>query len=274
MTYVPPSAPQSIGGVIDDAIRLFRSCWSRCWVLVVIPGIASILFTLAIPLSVPTNVKPSLASLLQMYATIYTPRVIGFYFLLLVFSLIFHGAVLAYEAAIAGGSDTVSLADAVGTGIRRVLWMILGLILFAIAVGFGFAVLIIPGIWLWGRLMFWTPALFVDGQNALDALGTSWRLTKGNWWRGTMIVTVALIIAFVLALVFSFVGGVIAGIVGAASHMDLRTRALIMQLFGIVGNVIYIPLIAAMWIATYRDFKLRREGGDLASRAAALGSPA
>ena len=274
MGYVQPSAPQPIGGVIDDAIRLFRASWSRCWLLVVIPGLAGLVFTLAIPLSVPTSVKPSLSSLLQMYASIYTPRVIGFYCLLLIVSLTFHGAVLAYEAAIAAGNGTVSLAEAIGTGIRRVLWMILGWILFSIVVGIGFVALIIPGIWLWGRLMFWPPALFVDGQNALDALGTSWRLTRGNWWRGTVIVTVALIIALVLALVFSFAGGVVAGVVGAASHMGLRSRALLIQVFGIVGNVIYVPLIAAMWIATYRDFKLRREGGDLASRAAALGSAA
>ena len=275
MNYVPTSTPQPIGGVIDDAIRLFRASWSRCWLLVVVPGLASILSLLVVPLNVPTNIKPSsLASFLQMYETVYTPRVIGFYLLLSVVSLIFQGAVFAYEAAIVGGNQTVSLTDAIGTGVRKVLWMILGWILFSIVVGIGLVALLIPGIWLWGRLMFWIPALFVDGQNSVDALGTSWRLTRGNWWRGTVTVSVALIIALVLALVFTSVGGIVAGFVLAASHMDPRSRVLVMQIFSTMGNVIYIPLIAAMWIATYRDFKLRREGGDLASRAAALGSAA
>ncbi|MGH8217540.1 MAG: hypothetical protein ACREUT_03065 [Steroidobacteraceae bacterium] len=274
MTYVAPSAPQSIGGVIDDAIRLFRASWSRCWLLAVIPGLAGVLFTLALPISVPTNVKPSLVSILHTYASMFTLRVVGLYVLITIVSVIFQGAVLAREAAIAAGHETASAADAVGIGLRRVLWMILGGILFSIVVLIGFVALIVPGIWLWGRLMLWVPALFVDDQNAIDGLGTSWRLTRSNWWRCTAIATVAIIIAFVLALVFSFAGSIAAGIVGAPSHMGLRTRTLLIQIFSLAGNAIYIPLIAAMWIAMYKDLRLRREGGDLASRAAALGNAA
>ncbi|HYK24717.1 MAG TPA: hypothetical protein VEV18_00545, partial [Steroidobacteraceae bacterium] len=177
MRYVPTSSPQSIGGVIDDAIRLFRAAWSRCWFLAIIPSLAGMLFTLAMPGLVATNIarnpKPTLADILQFYESIFTPRVIGFYFLLILLSIIFQGAVLAREAAIAAGNENASMGDAIGTGFRKLLWMIVGGIFFSIVVGIGFVALIIPGIWLWGRLMLWTPALFVDDQNALEALGTS-----------------------------------------------------------------------------------------------------
>lgn len=272
--YVPPVAPQPIGGVIDDAIRLFRASWSRSWFLAIIPGVAGLVVTFALPLQVPTNIKPSLASLLQSYAMTFTPRVIGLYFVLMLVSLVFQGAVLAREAAIAAGNETASAGDAIATGLRRLLWMIVGAIFFAIIVCIGFIALLIPGVWLWGRLMLWMPALFVDDQNALEGLGTSWRLTHGNWWRATIIASVAIIIAIVLALVCGFIGTVATGILVPVAALDVRGRALFSQSFSIVGNAVYIPLMAAMWIAMYRDLKLRREGGDLESRAAALGSAA
>lgn len=275
MNYVPPSAPQPIGGVIDDAIRLFRASWSRCWLLAVIPGLAAMVFAATVvPASVQTNMRPTLASLAQMYASMFTPRVVLLYLLVAIVSVIFEGAVLAREAAIASGDETVSFGGAIGLGLRRLPWMIVGTILFGIVVGLGFVAFIIPGIWLWGRLMLWTPALFVDGQNALDGLGTSWRLTRGNWWRATVIVSVALIIAIVLAAAFNIIGVSAAGVFVPVSPADLRVRTLLGQAFSLVGNAIYDPLIAAMWIALYRDLKLRREGGDLASRAAALGGAA
>lgn len=274
MKYVSPAAPQSIGGVMDDAIRLFRASWSRCWLLAIIPGLIGLLITFAFPLPVATSARPTVASLLAMYAAMFTPQVLGLYFLLLIITPIFQGAVLAREAAIAEGNETFTAAEAVGVGLRKVLWMIVGGILFGIIVGIGLVALIIPGIWLWGRLMLWTPALFVDGQNALDGFGTSWRLTSGNWWRGMAIVTVGVIIAIVLALVFSFVGGIFAGLLIPLNHLDIRARAVAIQSFSVIGHGVYYPLIWAMWIAMYRDFKLRREGGDLATRAAALGSAA
>jgi len=271
MKYVAPSAPQPIGAVIDDAIRLFRASWQRCWYLAVIPGLAGLLVALALPASIPGIARPTAQNILQIYASIFAPRIIGFYLLWLLVSIVFHGAVLAQEAAIAAGNESVSAAEAIGTGLRRLPWMILGGILFSVVVGIGFIALVIPGIWLWGRLMLWTPALFVDNQNAIDGLGSSWHLTRGNWWRGTVIATVAIIIAVVLALVFGFLGSTVAGIVIPLSPLDLRGRTVLTQSFSVVGNAVYIPLMAAMWIAIYRDFKLRREGGDLESRAAALG---
>ena len=33
MSYQLPVAPLSIGGVLDSAIRLYRDCMRRCWIL-------------------------------------------------------------------------------------------------------------------------------------------------------------------------------------------------------------------------------------------------
>src|SRR5689334_3454106 len=98
MNYVPPSAPQPIGGVIDDAIRLFRASWSRCWYFAAIPSLAGMVFTLALPLPILANPRSSAANILQFYQSLISPRVIGFYFLILIVSVIFQGAVLAREA--------------------------------------------------------------------------------------------------------------------------------------------------------------------------------
>src|SRR6185312_2273186 len=39
--YTRPTAPRSIGGVLDDAIRLYRAAFSRCWVLALGGGVLS-----------------------------------------------------------------------------------------------------------------------------------------------------------------------------------------------------------------------------------------
>jgi hypothetical protein len=46
---------------------------------------------------------------------------------------------------------------------------------------------------------------------------------------------------------------------------------LLVQLASLVSNAISYPFLVAMGIAMYNDFKLRREGGDLVSRARVLG---
>jgi hypothetical protein len=267
--YSPPSSPLSIGGVIDDGIRLFRVAFGRCWPLAVAPGVLLMLYELANPINLPVA-GAGRTNPLQALAAVFSMRVFLLYLLALVFGLIFQGAVMVREIAIVRGDESFTLGQALGETVLRLPGLILGSILLFVILAAGFIALVIPGIWLSGRLQLWMPALFLENASATDALASSWRLTAGNWWRGAAIFTVAMIIILVLTMVFSFVAGVLAPM----SHFTLSGRLLVAQLFSLVGNAISYPLLVAMWLAIYNDFKLRREGGDLASRARALGSTA
>lgn len=264
--YVQPSSPQSIGGVIDDGIRLFRSSFSRCWLLAIIPGLVVAVYETFYPITIP--IYSALGHPSALAGLTHSPRLIVLDIVSGLLGLIFQGAVVVQELAILRGDDSCTFGRAAATGFKRLPGMVLATILFSLAITGGFIALLIPGFWLWGRLQLWTAALFVEDASATEALASSWRLTQGHWWRAATIFTVAIIIMIVLALVFTFVGGFFA----ALSHASTLGRTLLLYVFSLASRAIYYPLGAAIWLAMYHDFKLRREGGDLATRVGALDS--
>jgi hypothetical protein len=110
--------------------------------------------------------------------------------------------------------------------------------------------------------------MFTEDSSALASLETSWRLTKGHWWRAVAILSVT----FVIFLVVSMAFGLIAGIIAGAAHTKADDARIIQAALQMVPYFIGYPFLTAAWLAMYHDFKLRREGGDLAARMGALSS--
>jgi hypothetical protein len=266
MTYTPPSGPLPIGGVLDDAVRLYRASFSRSWILAFAFSLALAAFSAVLLSSMPRYGTASSASLQYMMAALRSPRVLGAYVIVTLLSLAAYGALMALENAVSRGDMSFSLAQACAAAFRRLPAMVLASLIFAVALIVGCIALLIPGIWLWGRLQLWLAAMFADNQSALGSLASSWNLTSGNWWRGSAIFSVAVIMILVVSIVFSVVGGVVVGIL----RVDPRDAQIVIQLFSLVANTITYPFFVATWLSTHRDFKLRREGGDLAARAGAL----
>lgn len=103
---------------------------------------------------------------------------------------------------------------------RRMGWVVLnaivGGIVFGIAVGIGFVLLVIPGIFLLVTLAFWTVFVAVEDQNFVEGFQSSWSLTKGHRLRllglGIAVMVVAVIVGAVAGIVSVFVpvvGGLI-----------------------------------------------------------------
>lgn len=299
MAYARPSSPQSIGGVIDDGIRLFGSAFGRCWLLAILPGIVLAAYEIAFPLSLPIHDALTRPALLE--ALSHTPRLIGMDLLSFLLALVFQGAVMVRELAITRSDPSCTFGGALAYSLRRLPRMILAVVLIFLAMVGGALVLtlalvivgavvsalahglvhglsvyllgvlmvvsLLIALLLWYvRLQLWTIVLFAEDATAMDALKSSWRLTKGHWWRAGTILTVTAIMIVVLVLCFSLAGGAVA----AFSHFDATSRAVLVSLFSAGANAINYPLGAAIWIAMYHDFKLRLEGGDLETRAGAL----
>jgi hypothetical protein len=102
----------------------------------------------------------------------------------------------------------------------------------------------------------------------VGALGISWGLIEGHWWRAAMILTVGIIIVAVISVVFSTVGG----LVFIVHPVDPMSLILDQEVITAVERVFVTPMIPAVMVAMYYDFKLRREGGDLAARTKSLAS--
>jgi hypothetical protein len=267
MTYELPGAPLSIGGVIDSAIRLYRDCLRRCWILALlysgIIGIFGVFWALALAKAVvPGSKDPR-----QLFAAMFSPVALGGFALVMLASLVFYGALIKTVSAWAKGDESLSLGSALAVGARRLPAAVLGLLLYMLAFGIGLVLLVVPGVYVFGKFQLWMTAMFVDDAGAVEGLRISWRLTRGRWWRGTAIFTVAMIILYVFALAL----GLVSGVITALTHLSVTDRAIVNQLFGVVSNMIVLPMFVAILVVMYHDFKLRSEGGDLAARMGALG---
>ena len=268
---VQPSAPRSIGGVIDDALRLYRASFRRCWVFAFTFSAVIFVFRIALVASLPDVRSSTGENFLRALSVVGWPRITGLYLTIMLLSLICYGAMLTSQFAVARGEIDLSLGRALAEGARHLPGMIVASLISFVALMLGTAALIIPGVYFWGKLLLWMPAMFAERVSGTAALGASWRLTEGLWWRGVTIFTVGVIIAIVVLITLGLVGGILGSLIAVSHSLGGRTeQTIIQQLFGIVLNTLLYPFMSALMIAMYHDFKLRREGGDLAARVGAL----
>jgi hypothetical protein len=287
--YARPSAPLDIGGVIDDAIRLYRASFSRCWLLalglaltIAATQIVLVLAVVRIAATMPRGAPPNP---LRALGVLFSPAAVCGYVLISLVWMVFYGALFALEAAVARGDGSFTVGGALAKGLRRLPGMLLATIVVIIAFGVGGAVLflipiprlfsvplfLILSVYLWGKLQLWQASMFSDDAGALDSLGNSWRLTQGRWWRTVTIFTVAVIVAYVFTLAVGLLGSG-ATAVFAATHRDVLQTQLFAIPFRAIGEVIITPVLPAAMLAIYHDCKLRSEGGDLAARVGTLGA--
>jgi len=275
--YQVPSAPLSIGGVLDSGFKLFRECFTQ-------------VFLFAVATSLITAPASSLAPYIQ--ATGPTPGLIGGLFggglVIAIITLILTSAMVIRIDAVAR-SEPMSAADALARGARRSpaalgSYLLLSLAIMAaplvvllgglaagvslpVVAGFAVLLLLVPGsifaIW----LLFGPYAAVIDRLGPLTSLGYSRAITRGHWWRTTALCTIILIILMVVYMVV----GIVASVALIANPDALAAGQSPWWIQFIVGPVISafgVPLSYSMLLAIFYDLKLRYEGGDLAARIA------
>ena len=100
---------------------------------------------------------------------------------LVIFSLFVHlwTMHLTYSAV----RRKVSLESSAKIASKSFFKFVIATILYGLIVFGGFILLIIPGIILSIRLLFYPYAIILDNSKAVDSLKRSWRITKGRWWK-------------------------------------------------------------------------------------------
>jgi hypothetical protein len=280
--YTRPNAPRSIGGVLDDGLRLWLQAFSKTWPLALISQVL-----LMLPLVIYWLQSGSIATIAQSQFFPIMMKSAGFslsYALASFASIGFQNAIVAQTDAAAWGR-ALSTGQGLSVGFRlfgRTLWfgilvaiaiaVPLALVFFALAgvstlgrIAFGIAVFLVICFVL-GKILLGATILVVEDKGAVESLRRSWTLTTGHWWRVAAILTVLIIVIAVVLLVI----GVLAGIVAAMAGRQSITSALLVQLLSLFGNTLLGPLFSAVSVAILYDLKLRKEGADLAGRVSAL----
>lgn len=301
MKYVAPSAPLTVGGVLDNWIRLFRSSFGVCWAFALLAAAAGagVEFWITPKLPVMRAGMPLLQYYAQYWSTLRGPSIllidITFWFL----SLLVYGALLTQQAALIRGEQPFSFGTALTKSLSRVPQMLLGCVLLILIVaailapvGIGAAImialhssglaiflgvlaalaLVIVLIYVTVRLQLWMAVMFSENRGGASSIGRSWELVKGNWWRVTGIGFVSGIVIWVVTLAIGAVIGIGVGVMGfhGGTPDRLVRRVELIGAASQIGRLLTMPLLTAVWFAIYQDLRLRREGGDLAARAEAL----
>ena len=279
--YTRPTEPRSIGGVLDDGFRLWRSAFSKAWPIALM-GQLLMVIPLAIywvQFGVPLGAKQLGAAMML--------NSVGLSLAYLVFSIAaigFHNAVIAQtDATTQGMGETIGQSLSVGfrlLGRAFLMGLLVGfavalpmVVLFFILVGASTMVRVIVGAMAFlvlcyavGKIVLGAVVLIVEDKGATDSLRRSWTLTAGYRWHVAIILTVLVI---VIVAVFLFIG-IIAGIVAASMGSTGGISGFLVQGISLLGNTLISPLYAAVLVAIYHDLKLRKEGADLAGRVNAL----
>ncbi len=245
--------PQSISRVLDNGIRLFLSGFRSVVGLALISAIIS---------SVPNLFGPS-----QQPGQALAPgQMQGFFGIMLIATVVgfvFYNAIIIRLDANASDRQ-LSLGDSLSIGLKKLLPVLVGMILYVIAVMLGSIVLLVPGIILMMSLFFYPMLIVVDNHGILDALKTSHRLVWGNWWRTSTVLMVPAALMMVIYIALGFVTGVTAGLTGGVEQTT--GMPITLTLFSIAVGTIGGPLFYAIMLVQLHDLKLRKQGLDLEQR--------
>jgi hypothetical protein len=296
--YTKPAAPRSIGGVVDDAIKLYRDAFAKSWplaligqVIVAAPLLVIRLQLAAVPgfggnpMAVATNPAAAAA-----YMAIYrSPAIWLSYLAVLVVTFGLYNALIVQIDGFAMAKPR-SVGESIAAGVRLLpcavllyLAMILGLVLSMVCVGMVAGMLgavhaaaflrgllvvayLVALIYVLGRVFLAYVALIVERTAVFESFGISWALIKNHWWRTATVYTVALVITFVFYLLIAALNA----LVFAMLHSTSGVATVVSQLFSIAVGTVFVPFFPGVLLAIYYDLKLRRDGADLADRVNAL----
>lgn len=228
----------SYSAIWDDTVRMLKSHGS---LVLALAGVFFFLPELLIGYFVPapTDETPTIAALMAYYRE-------NSLVLLLKSLVNALGAVSMYLLLFDQKGRTVG--SAIGAALPLFIFYFITAMLVTMAVSFGFLLLIIPGIYLLGRLAISGPVLVAENRkNPLDAIGGSWRLTQGNGWAIAGLIVIVSLAGMILTFAITAILGSIFILIGGREGVGgllvlILTSALTAGLYTVV-----IVLLAAIY---------------------------
>ena len=246
--------PMGVGELIDAAIKLYRSRWKTLMAIVAIALVPitflQIFLTRKIgpPFSEPTVTQAEFESTALIAGVVTVIQV-----------LLVHPFL---TAAVAKASVDVYLGRPVlvkptlrfaVSKIHSILWIS---ILSGLAILLGFVLLIVPGVILLVRYLFGSTVLVVEGRKGTKALGRSWRLAAGHFWKVLGTYVLAVIMAGIVASVLRLPGDALFREIGPAGWP-----------FAAIGfslaAILTTPFTTLISVLLYFDLRIRKEAFDL-----------
>jgi hypothetical protein len=111
------------------------------------------------------------------------------------------------------------------------------------------------------------PALLLEQLGVFAALGRSYRLVRGSFWRvlgiGLLTALITSIIRQLFVLPFSLIGALLASTQDANGFVGSLVELLISDVGTILAGAVLYPFAAGVSALLYLDLRIRREGLDV-----------
>lgn len=126
-------------------------------------------------------------------------------------------------------------------------------------------------IWIWVAWSVVMPVMFIENVGLGAAMGRSWRLVEGRWWRTFLILFLMFLLSYVVSIALSaFIT------LGQSLLQIVVSPAVVLWISGatsvLVGSLVD-PVVQIALVLIYFDLRVRREGLDLFQLAQQVTSP-
>lgn len=122
-----------------------------------------------------------------------------------------------------------------------------------------------------------SPAMVLENLGVFAAIGRSWSLTRGNFWRLFGINILTAIITSMVAGIFGGIAGALGAIfvvVGSSSPEDvlasLNTTYILTMVMSTIAQLLILPFTSSVNALLYIDLRMRKEGLDVELRNAVV----
>ena len=131
----------------------------------------------------------------------------------------------------------------------------------------------IVGSYLYIKFSVAPPAMVLENLGVFAAIGRSWSLTRGNFWRLFGINILTAIITSMVAGIFVGIAdalGAIFIVVGSSSPEDviasLNTTYILIMVMSTIAQLLILPFTSSVNALLYIDLRMRKEGLDVELR--------
>ncbi len=254
-----PLGPKSFGNVLDTAFSLYRRSFSTVVLAMAIANVPVLIIEVIMlqqSQTVLSGAVPSASAIANLAKNFNGLGIVAD-----LLSLLGVAAVLVVLDLVYRG-EAATIGKAYSQAAKRYLMFLLVSIVVGVTGVVGLILLIIPGVIL---LTYFSQTMFLtvlDGAG-FGALGRSWRLVSGHFWRVLGIAVVAFLIYYVVVI---FIDGLTGAIVVAAAGLSpspTTAAAAIAVVALIVQTLIGAFPLAALYVQ-HMDLRVRKEGLDLA----------
>jgi|ERR1700722_3648746 hypothetical protein len=269
----PPARQLSVGEVLDLTFRIYRATVIRCMLLAALGVLASQLWRLY---ALARGLQ--LTNLRSLPALLHDPQFVALYIVGILAQTVLMSAVILRQYRLITGPE--SAAGDVAAATRRLPAIIALGILFTATCGACFLPALVGGALRPLFVLFCLAALsyvlvallsahtilLTEGSGPLASYQRSWRLTRGSFWRLSVVYFIALLILLAIYWILLIIIGVLGLIIGRG---DVAVMTATGAVLGVALGALVAPFYTALSIAILGDLKVRREGTDLEQRIAA-----